>query len=298
MPTGWYGVLFSADLAAGHAAALHAFGEDLVAFRGTDGVVGILDAYCAHMGAHLAHGGTVGANCVMCPFHRWSWGRDGTCVDIPYTDRIPARATMRSWPVRERNGMVFCWYQPHGEPPTWEVTTIPQTLAAGWSVRRRNQWGPFPSHPQELSENGVDFQHFEVIHGFSIRGIDWVPDGPRYRLSYDMEPLRAADGGAYSLDSLTEGPGFTRSIMSGSIEAASVHSWFPTDPGMVQVNSLYYFADGTPESVVESVYENSRAGWEKDVQIWSHKRFATRPLLVAGDGPVTRFRAWFDQFYT
>jgi phenylpropionate dioxygenase-like ring-hydroxylating dioxygenase large terminal subunit len=297
MPAGWYGVLFADEIAPGEVVPLHAFGVDLVAFRGEDGALGILDAYCAHMGAHLGYGGAVDADCIVCPFHRWRWKADGTCAAIPYTDRVPARAATRSWPVAECNGFVFCWYHPHGDAPSWSISEIPQTTADGWFIGRRNQWGPFPSHPQELNENGVDFAHFDVIHGFRIRGIDWVPDGPRYRLGYDMEPLTAGDGREYSLDSLTEGPGYTRSIMSGAIEAVSVHSWTPVDPGLIHVRSLYFFAPGTPDDVVERTFENSRAGWEKDVSIWSHKRFAPKPLLVPGDGPVRRFRSWFDQFY-
>jgi phenylpropionate dioxygenase-like ring-hydroxylating dioxygenase large terminal subunit len=297
MPVGWYGVLFSDELALGQVKPLHAFGVDLVAFRGDDGRAGILDAYCAHMGAHLGHGGTIDGACVVCPFHRWRWRADGQCDAIPYSTRIPSRAQIRSWPVLERNGFVFCWYHPSGDPPTWEVSEIAQTSAPGWSIRRRSEWGPFPSHAQELSENGVDFQHFEVIHGFTIRGIDWEPDGPRYRLAYDMEPLTAGDGSEYTLDSLTEGPGFTRSIMAGAIDAVSAHSWFPTDPGMLAVKSLYFFSPDSTEAVVDRAYENSRSGWVKDIEIWSNKRYMPHPLLVPGDGPVVRFRSWFDQFY-
>ena len=296
MPVGWYGVLFSDELARGQVQPLHVFGSDLVAFRSEDGTVGILDAYCAHMGAHLGHGGTVDAACVVCPFHRWRWRADGSCGGIPYAERVPPRARVRAWPVLERNGFVFCWYHPRGADPTWEINEIAQTAAPGWSIRHRSEWGPFSSHPQELSENGVDFQHFEVIHGFTIRGISWEPDGPRYRLAYDMDPLTAG-GREYTLDSLTEGPGFTRSIMSGAIDAVSAHSWFPTDPGKLAIKSLYFFSGAVPDAVAERAYENSRSGWENDIEIWSNKRYMTRPLLAAGDGPVVRFRSWFDQFY-
>src|SRR5260221_4892305 len=106
MPVGWYGVLFSDELARGQVEALRAFGADLVAFRSGDGTVGILDAYCAHMGAHLGHGGTVDNACIVCPFHHWRWRADGRCDGIPYTDRVPPRARIRAWPVLERNGFV------------------------------------------------------------------------------------------------------------------------------------------------------------------------------------------------
>ena len=74
-------------------------------------------------------------------------------------------------------------------------------------------------------------------------------------------------------------------------------SWFPTDPGKLAVKSLYFFSGDVPDAVAERAYENSRSGWANDIEIWSNKRYMTRPLLAAGDGPVVRFRSWFDQFY-
>ena len=58
-PIGWFQVAWSADVAKGEVKQLHYFGRDLVAFRGNDGVVHVLDAYCQHLGASLAHGGCV-----------------------------------------------------------------------------------------------------------------------------------------------------------------------------------------------------------------------------------------------
>jgi 3-ketosteroid 9alpha-monooxygenase subunit A len=56
------------------------FGKDLVLFRGGDGALGLLDAYCPHLGAHLGVGGSVSADgCIQCPFHGWKFGTDGKC---------------------------------------------------------------------------------------------------------------------------------------------------------------------------------------------------------------------------
>ena len=51
-PNGWFRVAYSADLAVGDLRALHYFGRDLVLFRGEDGRAHVLDAHCAHLGAH------------------------------------------------------------------------------------------------------------------------------------------------------------------------------------------------------------------------------------------------------
>ena len=49
-----------------------------------DGVVGVLDAFCPHLGAHLGMGGTVEGNALRCPFHGWEFATSGACTAIPY----------------------------------------------------------------------------------------------------------------------------------------------------------------------------------------------------------------------
>ena len=64
MPFGWFAMCYSDELAVGQVKPLRYFGRDLVAWRGEDGQARVLDAYCAHLGAHMggsAHApGTVG----------------------------------------------------------------------------------------------------------------------------------------------------------------------------------------------------------------------------------------------
>jgi hypothetical protein len=55
-PTGWFRVAASQDLGRCDVRALQYFGQDLVLYRGEDGVPRLLDAYCPHLGAHLGLG--------------------------------------------------------------------------------------------------------------------------------------------------------------------------------------------------------------------------------------------------
>ena len=43
--------------------------------------------------------------------------RSGTCIDIPYSPRINKQAKVRTYPVRERNGLLLAWYHPTDAPP-------------------------------------------------------------------------------------------------------------------------------------------------------------------------------------
>src|ERR1700733_8658589 len=69
-------------------------GEDLVAFRDSDGKIGLVEAFCPHRRAPLyfgrnEHGG------LRCVYHGWKFDRTGKCTDLPteppdstYKDKI------------------------------------------------------------------------------------------------------------------------------------------------------------------------------------------------------------------
>ena len=55
-PNGWFRVADSDEIERGAIRAVQYFGKQLVVFRGEDGIAHVLDAYCAHLGAHLGVG--------------------------------------------------------------------------------------------------------------------------------------------------------------------------------------------------------------------------------------------------
>ena len=61
---------------------LKLLGEDLVAFRDTDGRVGVLDAYCPHRLANLYFGRNEECG-IRCVYHGWKFDVEGNCVDMP-----------------------------------------------------------------------------------------------------------------------------------------------------------------------------------------------------------------------
>ena len=125
-PNGWYKVCNSDDLAPGSVRYVQAVGQHLCVFRGDeDGKVGVLDAFCPHLGANLAVGGTVSGNRLVCPFHRWSLAADGSVVDIPYA-KVPRNARTRSWPVVEYYGMVCVYVDDEGRDAPYYPPRVPE----------------------------------------------------------------------------------------------------------------------------------------------------------------------------
>src|SRR5678816_2673898 len=79
-PKGWFVISFADELEKGGVLPVEYFGKQMVLFRGEDGVPRLLDRYCAHLGASLAHGSKVIGNTIECPFHAWRYDGSGQCV--------------------------------------------------------------------------------------------------------------------------------------------------------------------------------------------------------------------------
>jgi len=94
-------------------------GEELLAFRDTRGVVGIIDQHCPHRGANLWLGRVEECG-IRCVYHGWKFDTEGACVDMPtsYPD-LDAKNLIRikSYPVREWGDMIWAYMGPAGEMP-------------------------------------------------------------------------------------------------------------------------------------------------------------------------------------
>ena len=155
---GWYWVLRSKELKKGKIKPVTMLGRDLIVFRGEDGVARVMDAYCPHMGAHLAEGRVDGQG-VRCFFHHWKFAEDGQCVDVP-CQKTPVKAGIRAWPTEEKYGMIWLW---SGESPRHPAPYIPELK----DVEEDSGFGnAFEKgcHPNIVMVNAIDEQHFHSVH--------------------------------------------------------------------------------------------------------------------------------------
>ncbi len=94
-------------------------GEDLIAFRDSNGNVGLVDAYCPHRGAPLFFGRNEEAG-LRCVYHGWKFDVNGRCVDIPnmpegdtYRDKIQ----IKRYPVVEEGDLLWAYMGPATPQP-------------------------------------------------------------------------------------------------------------------------------------------------------------------------------------
>jgi phenylpropionate dioxygenase-like ring-hydroxylating dioxygenase large terminal subunit len=301
-PRGWFVVCFSDEIGVGQTLPLRYFGQHLAAWRGQDGGVRVLEAHCAHMGAHLGVGGKVVGNDIACPFHAWRYCDDGRCIEIPYAKKIPPKAVLKSWPVRELNGLVLIHHDPDGKPPTFEIPVIPEYGTDQWLPWTRKLY-KIRTHPREIVDNLADRAHFPAVHRTTIEEFDFGVDG---HLAWQKVKGTAhlEDGTVDNFSSMTtyHGPGYLLMRMNGALQNYMLVAHTPVDGENLELRMgvmLKIVGDRQrTEGYVAHFLDNLRRGFEDDFRIWENKIYRDPPLLCDGDGPIGRLRKWYRQFYS
>ncbi len=158
---GWYWLMPSRNLKRGHVQSANIIGYELAVFRGKDGAVAALDAYCPHMGAHLAEGKVEG-NQLRCFFHNWRFSAEGQCTDIPCLDKkLQMRVSTKSWHVTERYGLIWIWLGENA--PTDSIPEAPELSGTDYEYSLGNHFIKH-CHPNVVMVNAIDEQHFHTVH--------------------------------------------------------------------------------------------------------------------------------------
>ena len=302
-PTGWYRIADSAEIDAAALSTHSFFGRELVGFRTGDGAVSVLDAHCPHLGAHLGVGGAIQDDCVVCPFHGWSFDTEGNNVDIPYRTEINRKARLRIYPAQDWCGLVMVWFDEAGQPPTWQLPELPELQDAEllWHRPEQAQW-QIRSHPQEILENAVDIAHFQFVHGVDSFGAVAVQDnGPMLRSTAELT-LRTPRGPlAGAVVNELWGLGIDVNRVLGIGKASVVLTVTPIDGHLVELTYTFLSPRASDGNGISSFgrghVKDSIVQLEADFPIWENKEHRANPSLAVGEGAILSFRRWAAQFY-
>lgn len=315
-PNGWFSLGASDMVKKGQVVETTVLGQKLAVFRGEDGKVGVLDVYCPHLNANLAHGKVKGNN-LVCPFHAWEFNTEGACEHIPYCDKVPQGAAVKKWIVDENWGIIMVWYHANNELPTWNTeghyTEIPQLK---FHCRTSEV---LRIHLQDFNENGADHAHFAYVHDLLT-----IPFANRWVTVKHQLDLQYGEGDKKNLAWFTDqadlhwrksgkkieraggkaevtffGPGFLVFKFYTEIgDMTLVKTFTPIAQLKVRMDDYVYAPKGTFGLSIKYLLGEATTQFHDDIAIWERKKFAQKPLLVKGDGPIMKMRNWYSQFYS
>ncbi|MDT3395954.1 Rieske 2Fe-2S domain-containing protein [Streptomyces sp. B1866] len=311
-PSGWSALAFSDEIRPGTVLTRPLAGQDVVLYRLRTGGVQAVRPYCPHLGAHLGLA-TVEGNSLVCPFHFFAFGPDGSCVRTGY-GTPPPKASLDRLPVHEVNGAVFVWRHHDGREPDWD---IPVWHTVG-HVRARQATWEFAGNAQEVIENAVDVGHFTTLHGSRARlGAPVTYDKATFHVSMRISE-RVPLIGAIEVEVEVDGYGMACLHADMAIPRVGLRMCtmvMPTGigPGRMQFrqsNRVAFqepsrlppplaraVARGTARLLERPLFWFNSAFTAADIPVWHHKSYQQPPRLAQGDGPIGPFRRWARQFY-
>jgi phthalate 4,5-dioxygenase len=162
--------------------------ERLLAFRDTEGKLGLIDEFCAHRGISLWFGRNEECG-LRCPYHGWKFDVTGQCTDIPSEALNPGfakKVKLKSYPLVERGGVLWTYMgPPEQQPPLpeWEFCTVPQSQTYTSKRTQECNW-------LQAMEGGIDSSHVSFLHRGDINSDPLFKGskGNQYNLG-DMRPV-------------------------------------------------------------------------------------------------------------
>ena len=216
----WLPAAVSSEVTAdGDPVRLMILGEKLIAFRDTDGRVGILDHRCPHRCASLFMGRNEESG-IRCVYHGWKFDVNGNCVDMPNVPKhmdFKENVHAKAYKTAERNGLIWVYMgEDQKNPP--ELPHIEANLIANskiWCLQRQCNW-------LQALEGDIDTSHVGFLHVGALQPEDLPEDSPLRPAVHNRSPeykVHTSDWGAMY--------GAYREAEDGRMSWRAAHFLFP-----------------------------------------------------------------------
>lgn len=104
---------------------------------------------------------------IRCAYHGLQFNHAGACIHNPFSDSIPKNASVRSWRVVERDGIVWLW---GGEAASADEASIPDFSAINVSVPPLHGYMHMATNYEYGTDNLMDLSHIEFVHKGTFAG--------------------------------------------------------------------------------------------------------------------------------
>ena len=149
---------------------LRLLGEDLVAFRDTDGNVGLLDNYCPHRRASIFFGRNEECG-LRCVYHGWKFDVQGNCVDMPSEpaeSNFKDKVRITAYPTHEAGGVIWTYMGPEDKQPGFRNffgDAFPESEWRATKIISVCNW-------MKGLEGNIDSSHIDYLHSGRPPGVE------------------------------------------------------------------------------------------------------------------------------
>ena len=142
--------------------------EPVVLFRDHDGRAAALVDRCCHRAAPLSRGDVVPAG-LQCGYHGLTFDGSGKCVAVPGQSRIPDSLRVRSYPLVEKNQLVWIWMGEAARADTSLILDFPyHDDHAHWP--NKHDCYPIKASYMLMVDNLMDVTHLGYLHARTVGG--------------------------------------------------------------------------------------------------------------------------------
>ncbi|MDB6009272.1 MAG: aromatic ring-hydroxylating dioxygenase subunit alpha, partial [Gammaproteobacteria bacterium] len=163
----WYVAAWSDEVTASVPFARRICGQPVVLFRTAQGQPAALYDSCCHRGAPLSVGKVVPKG-IQCGYHGLVFASDGHCIEIPGQSAVPAKAKVRSYPIVEKDQLIWIWM---GDPARADLSRLidyPFHEDRRWP-HRHGVYHVRSSYLM-LADNLMDLTHLAYVHAANVGG--------------------------------------------------------------------------------------------------------------------------------
>ncbi len=151
---------------------LEYLGESVIVIRGDDGAVRAFANVCRHRGSRVVDGAAGCSKVLTCPYHAWSYARDGRLVGVPhrseYPELRPDQLGLTPVALETWRGFLFVTLGP-GAPLVAEMMAPYEEEIAPYRLEELQAIGrvtlrPRPLNWKTIADNYSDHLHIPVGH--------------------------------------------------------------------------------------------------------------------------------------
>ena len=155
---------------------LKLLGEQLIVWRDSAGVAGVMDHRCPHRNASLFLGRNEDGG-IRCVYHGWKFAVDGSCLEqanVAPQDQFCDTVRAGAYPTEERGGLIWAYMGQRETPPPLpmiEVALLDESELEIQPVLRECNW-------LQALEGDIDTSHFGFLHIGHVNADELDDDDP------------------------------------------------------------------------------------------------------------------------